>query len=133
MKIESIEGIGTVYAEKLRAVGINSAEKLLEFGNTPTRRSSLAREIGVDDAKILKWVNLCDLCRIKGVSSQYSELLEAAGVDTVKELRNRNADNLYQKIRETNEHKNLVHSTPSRNNIRNWIEQAQSLSPMVNY
>jgi len=133
MKIEAIEGIGPAYGERLRNAGIDSIEKLLKNGSSKKQRIALAEKSGIDESKLLRWVNLCDLCRIKGVSSQYSELLEAAGVDTVKELRNRNADNLFVKMREINKAKNLVRCVPSEANVKKWIEQAKTMTPMVSH
>ena len=133
MKIEDIEGIGPAFGEKLRNAGINSTTKLLEAGATKKGRRDLAEKSDIDDSRILKWVNLCDLCRVKGISTQYSELLEAAGVDTVKELRNRNADNLAEKMQEINSAKKLVRQVPSLNKISYWVEQAKQLPPTVTY
>jgi len=131
--IKDIEGIGPVYAEKLKAVGIRTTMDLLEQGKTPAGRDDLEKSTGIGHALILEWVNLSDLMRIKGVGEEYSDLLEEAGVDTVKELRNRNADNLYESIKETNARKKLVRKLPSKNGVRSWVEQAKSLSPMVEY
>ena len=133
MKIEDIEGIGVVNAEKLRNVKIDSVGKLLAQGATRKGREELIGKTGIDAGRILKWVNLCDLCRVKGVSTQYSELLEAAGVDTVKELRNRNAGNLAEKMQEINAAKKLVRQVPSEKSVQNWVEQAKQLPPTVTY
>lgn len=133
MKVEDIEGIGHKYGEMLRKEGINSPSKLLAAGSTVKGRRELAQKTGIDDGRILKWVNLCDLCRISGISTQYSELLEAAGVDTVKELRNRRADNLAGKMQEVNAARKLVRVTPSLKNVSNWVEQAKSIEPAVSY
>lgn len=133
MKIEQIEGIGPSYGAKLREVGINSPGKLLSRGATRKGRQEIAQATGIDEGRVLKWVNLADLCRISGISTQYSELLEAAGVDTVKELRNRNADNLAAKMQEVNREKHLCRQTPSLKNVNNWVSQAKSLPPAVMY
>jgi len=133
MKIEDIEGIGPSFGAKLREAGISSVGKLLEKGAGPSGRKSIAEQTGIDSARILKWVNLSDLCRISGISTQYSELLEAAGVDTVKELRNRNAENLHLKIVEVNAAKKLVRKTPALKSIQSWVEQAKSMAPAVTY
>lgn len=131
--IEEIEGIGPVYAEKLRAAGVTTTEELLTAGGGPKGREELAGKTGIADGHILRWVNHADLMRIKGVGKQYAELLEAAGVDTVKELRNRNAENLTAKLKETNEARNLSGTTPSLSVVTDWIEQAKGLEPMVRY
>ena len=132
-KIEDVEGIGPVYGEKLRAVGISAVDKLLELGATKSGRSSLAKETGISEKEILKWVNHADLFRIAGVGPQFAELLEAAGVDTVKELRNRNAENLYSKIGEVNEVKKLVRRLPSLSQVEEMIELAGTLDPKVTH
>lgn len=132
-KIEELEGIGPKYGEKLRNAGIETTEQLLTAGATPKGRKELEDKTGIDDKRILTWVNLADLCRINGVSTQYSELLEAAGVDTVKELRNRNAENLAVKMQEVNDAKKLVRQVPSAKSVTDWVEQAKSMDPAVSY
>jgi len=131
--ISAIEGIGPAYAAKLNSVGIRSVEALLQRACTPKGRKELAEATGIDSKRILEWTNMADLFRIKGISSQYAELLEAAGVDTVKELRNRNAENLYNKMREVNAEKKLVRQTPSLNQVKGFVEQAKQLEPMISY
>lgn len=131
--IEDIEGVGPAYAEKLVAAGVKSVEKLLEVGGTKKGRQSLAESSGVDESKILKWVNHADLMRINGVGPQFAELLEAAGVDTVKELRGRRADNLAAKMAEVNEAKNLANRTPNEDMVSGWIEEAKNLSEAVSH
>ena len=100
MKIEQIEGIDPSYGEKLRAAEVTDTDTLLEIGCTKDGRQGLAQKTDISESQILKWVNMVDLCRIKGVGEEYSELLECAGVDTVKELRNRNPENLTTKMAE---------------------------------
>jgi predicted flap endonuclease-1-like 5' DNA nuclease len=131
--ITEIEGIGPVFAEKLSKVGIKTVEALLEQGASRSGRKKIADGSGIDDSKILKWVNMADLFRIKGVGEEYSELLEAAGVDTVKELRNRNAANLHAKMVEVNETKKLVRALPSLSMVEKWVDHAKELPPVVTY
>ncbi len=131
--IKDIEGIGDVYKEKLNKIGITNTNQLLNRGKTPKGRKELEDSSGIGHKLILEWVNLSDLMRIKGVAEEYSDLLEEAGVDTVKELRNRKADNLYEKMKETNEAKNLVRRLPSPKSVANWVEQAKELPPIVEY
>ena len=131
--IKDIEGIGDVYKKKLNDIGITNTNQLLNRGKTPKGRKELEDSSGIGHKLILEWVNLSDLMRIKGVAEEYSDLLEEAGVDTVKELRNRKADNLFDKIKETNEAKNLVRRLPSPKSVANWIEQAKKLPPMIEY
>lgn len=131
--IKDIEGIGPVYAEKLKLAGIATTDGLLEAGKDPKGRKALAGTTGLDESRILKWANMADLMRIKGVAEEYSELLEAAGVDTVKELKTRRADNLFAKMTEINEAKKLVRQLPSEKQVADWIEQAKTLPPVLTY
>jgi predicted flap endonuclease-1-like 5' DNA nuclease len=132
-KIIDVEGIGTKYAEILGKAGIGTTDELLIAGSTPKGRKDLAEKTGIGDALILKWVNHVDLYRIKGVGSEYSELLEAAGVDTIPELAQRKAANLAQKIAEVNLVKKLVRQLPVESQIADWIEQAKKLPRIINY
>ena len=132
-KIIDIEGIGPVYAEKLIAVGIETVPQLLEAGAGPKGRKALEEKTGIRGDLILTWVNHADLFRIKGVGPQFSELLEAAGVDTVKELRNRNAANLAAKMLEVNEAKHICRRTPVEKEIQKYINLAKELEPVVTY
>ena len=131
--LESIEGIGPKYADMLKAAGIANTGQLLVAGSEPLGRKVLAERSGINETLILKWVNMSDLFRIKGVAGQYAELLETAGVDTVKELRNRNAENLAQKMREVNQQKRVVRQVPSLKLVEGWINQAKQLEPAVKY
>lgn len=132
-KIEEIEGIGPVYAEKLKAVGINTTEDLLEKCAGKSGRVALAKDTEINEKLILKWTNHADLFRIKGVGSQFSELLEAAGVDTVKEFRTRNAENLYAKMQEVNEEKKLTRRLPSLAQLAEMIEEAGKMTTVMTY
>lgn len=133
MSIQSIEGIGPGYAEKLKAAGVTSTQRLLHEGATREGRSTLAEKTGINERQILKWVNMSDLFRIKGVAGQYAELLEAAGVDTVKELRNRNPENLAQAMINVNKEKRLVRQVPSSRRVIDWVKHAKNLPPIVSY
>ena len=132
-KITEIEGIGPVYEEKLAKAGIKTVEGLLEAGASKTGRKKIAEDSGLDESRILVWVNMADLFRIKGVASQFAELLKAAGVDTVKELRNRNAENLHAKLVEVQEEKKITRTVPALSQVEDFIEQAKKLEPMVTY
>lgn len=132
-KIKEIEGIGPVFAEKLGKAGVLTVESLLEKGATRGGRKALADVAGIDESKVLNWVNKADLFRIKGVGPQFSELLEAAGVDTVKELKNRNAENLYQKMVEVQAEKKITRAVPALKQVTSFIEQAKTLPPVVTY
>ena len=132
-KIIDIEGIGPVYAEKLAAIGVTTTNKLLKKGATPKGRDELAEKTGISHDLILEWVNLSDLFRIKGVAEEYSDLLEEAGVDTVPELAQRNPQNLYTKLVETNDMKKLVRQLPSQRQVADWVEQAKALPRAIQY
>jgi predicted flap endonuclease-1-like 5' DNA nuclease len=132
-KIVDVEGIGPKFAEKLIKEGVTTTETLLKVGATPKGRKDLAEKTGIGDALILKWVNHVDLYRIKGVGSEYSELLEAAGVDTIPELAQRNAANLIQKIVAVNLEKKLVRKLPVESQVADWIEQAKKLPRVITY
>lgn len=131
--IQSVEGIGPKYSELLIQQGIKTTDKLLEVGCSKSGRKALAEKTSISETSILKWVNMCDLFRINGVAGQFAELLEGAGVDTVKELRNRNAENLAEKMAEVNEEKHLCKTSPSSKTVTMWIEQAKTLEPMVTH
>jgi predicted flap endonuclease-1-like 5' DNA nuclease len=132
-KLIDIEGIGEAYVKKLNAIGIFSVEDLLEKGASPKGRKEIAEKTGINDALILKWANRADLFRIKGIGEEYSDLLEAAGVDTVPELAQRKAENLYQKIVEVNKARKLVRKLPAQSQIQNWVEQAKKLRRLLTY
>ncbi len=132
-KIIDIEGVGNAYAEKLIAAGIKDTDSILEKCCKPAGRKALEQETGISGKLILKWTNHADLMRINGVGPQFSELLEAAGVDTVKELRNRVPENLHKKLNEVNEAKNLVNRVPALVEVEKMVAQAKDLPPMMEY
>ena len=132
-KIIDIQGIGPVYAEKLIAAGIETVDQLLAKGADPKGRQAIEEATGIRHDLVLTWVNHADLFRVKGVGPQFSELLEAAGVDTVKELRNRNAANLAAKMAEVNEAKHLCRRTPVEKEVAKFIALAKELEPKVTY
>lgn len=128
-----IEGVGEAYAAKLKAAGVANTDDLLKAGSTPKGRKDLAEKTGISDALILKWINRVDLFHIKGVGEEYSDLLEAAGVDTVPELAQRKAENLLQKMTEVNAKKKLVRRLPTLEMVENWVEQAKKLPRVITY
>jgi len=132
-KIEEIEGIGPAYGEKLREADIQTTEDLLRRCGDKKVREGVATESGLSEKLILEWVNLADLMRIKGVGEEYADLLEEAGVDTVKELATRNAENLAEKMEEVNATKKLVERTPSAEVVQGWVDQAGTLDPAVTH
>ena len=132
-KLIEIEGIGPAYAAKLEGVGVNSVEKLLEKGASKKGRETLAEKSGISEKRILEWVNRADLARIKGVGSEYADLLEAAGVDTVPELAQRKPENLAAKMAEISKQKDLTRKVPSAKEVADWVEQAKKLPRIVVY
>lgn len=132
-KITDIEGIGPASATKLAQAGIKTVEGLLKACAAPKGRKSVAEASGIGEKTILEWTNMADLFRIKGVSTQFAELLKAAGVDTVKELRNRNAANLHAKIVEVNEDKRLVRQVASATQVASFVDQAKTMEPVITY
>ena len=132
-KIIDIEGVGEVYAKKLKGTGIASTQALLEKGATPKGRKTIAEKSGISDALILEWVNHADLYRIRGVGSEYSDLLEETGVDTVRELAQRKPENLFQKMNEVNAKKKLVRRLPTQKQVSNWVDQAKKLPGVITY
>lgn len=129
----TIEGVGEVYAEKLNAAGIKTTDDILEKCAAPKGRKELAEATGISPKLILKWTNHSDLMRIMGIAGQFAELLEAAGVDTVKELRHRVPANLKAKLDECNEAKNLVNRVPNLPEIEAMVAQAKELEPIISY
>jgi len=132
-KLTGIEGIGKVYAQKLEEAGIATTEALLKQGASPKGRKEIAEKTGISGKLILEWVNHADLFRIKGIGEEYADLLEAAGVDTVPELAQRNPENLYQKLAAVNQEKELVRKLPGQAQVSAWIEQAKGLPRVVTY
>jgi predicted flap endonuclease-1-like 5' DNA nuclease len=132
-KLTTVEGIGPVYSEKLQEIGINTAEALLEQGATPKGRQEIAEKSGIPYAKVLEWINHVDLFRINGVGEEYADLLEAAGVDTVPELSQRNPGNLHEKMTAVNAEKKLVRQLPTSAQVADWVEQAKRLPRVITY
>jgi PAS domain S-box-containing protein len=133
ISVEDIEGIGPVYALKLLEVGIKTTDDLLQQGKSRKGREDLVEKTGISSLLILKWVNMADLMRIKGVGEEYSELLERAGVDTVKELRNRNPKNLFDAMTKYNETHKLVRRVPTLADVESWVKEAKDSEPIMSY
>jgi len=129
----AVEGIGVVYAGKLKEAGVRSTQALLKAGASPKARQALAAQTGIGDALILRWVNHVDLFRVKGVGEEYADLLEAAGVDTVVELALRQPRNLFEKLAAVNQTRQRVRRLPTQAQVKNWIAQAKRLRRAVTY
>ena len=128
-----VEGIGEVYGQKLKQAGIATSESLLEQGATRAGREKIAQATGISEKLILRWVNHVDLFRIKGVQAQYAELLEAAGVDSVPELAQRNPANLHPALAGVNQEKNLVRKLPTPEQVADWVGQAKAMPRVVTH
>lgn len=132
-ELEYVEGIGPVYADKFRAVGVNTIQDFYEKGASAAGRTDLAESTGISGKLILEWINHVDLYRIKGVGSEYADLLEEAGVDTVVELATRNPANLFEKMVAVNAEKKLVRRVPVQSQVEDWVYQAKMLPRRVTY
>jgi predicted flap endonuclease-1-like 5' DNA nuclease len=132
-KIQDIEGIGPQYGAKLAAANIKTTDDLLKLCCDAKGRKAIEAASGVGASLLLKWANKADLMRISGIGSEYSDLLEAAGVDTVKELKTRRADNLTAKMQEVNTAKKLTRNPPAESIVLKWIEAAKTLPPTITH
>ena len=132
-KIDEIEGIGPAYAEKLTAAGITTTEDLLSKCSAPAGRKSVALATGLGESTILKWTNMADLMRVSGIGPQYSELLKGSGVDTIKELRTRNAENLAATMEKVNDEKKLARVAPAAASVAKWVEAAKGMEPRITH
>lgn len=133
VKLIDLEGVGERFAVKLKDVGIPTPTAFLTRGATSAGRKDIADSTGISEKLILEWVNHLDLYRIKGIGSEYADLLEEAGVDTVPELAQRNPENLLQKMTEVNQAKKLVRKMPVLSQVKGWIEQAKQLPRVIQY
>ncbi|MGB5325459.1 MAG: DUF4332 domain-containing protein [Pseudomonadales bacterium] len=132
-RIDEIEGIGPAMSEKLGSAKIKTTNDLLKLCCDKKGRESTAVKTGCSESQLLKWVNMADLMRVSGVGQEFSELLEAAGVDTVKELRNRNAANLAEAMKTVNAQKKLCRAVPSEKTVAKWVAQAKEMSPLITH
>ncbi len=133
--IETIEGVGVRHGKALRKAGIRSTAALLKSAGSKKGRKACAAETGCTEAQLLEWVNRADLMRVRGVGEEYSDLLERTGVDTVKELRRRNAANLHAAMLAVNTAKkrHLVRRPPSMGEVERWVAHAKTLDPAVSH
>lgn len=130
-KVEEIEGIGSAYGERLGKIGIETTGDLLEKGSTKKGRQGIADKTDIPESLVLTWVNHADLMRIDGVGGQFAELLEAAGVDTVKEFSTRNPENLHTKMLEVNKQYGLSGKVPATESLKDMIDQAKKMEQRV--
>lgn len=131
--ISAIESMDQRDATKLRKAGVRTTDALLKTAATRTGRRRLAREASLNESDILSWVNRADLMRINGVGSEYADLMEAAGVDTIRELRRRNPDRLLAAMTDLNVRKRLIRRLPTNGMVAGWIEAAKDIEPLVTH
>jgi len=131
--VTEIEGIGPAYSEKLAALEITSIDQYLLATADREGRKEVAEKTGISPKLVLEWANRADLMRVPGIGEEFSDLLEQAGVDTVNELKFRNAENLYNALVEINQEKNLVRRLPSHSDVESWIESAKQLPAVLTY
>lgn len=131
--LTAIAGIGPAMTARLKALGIRTTEKLLESAKTAKKRKALAEELGIDEHTVLRFANLADRMRIKGVREPYAQLLKDAGVDTVRELKYRNPGKLAEAMGTANSKYKRVQLVPSEKRVKAWIEAAKRLDPKIRY
>jgi predicted flap endonuclease-1-like 5' DNA nuclease len=131
--IKNLDGIDEIALERLRSAGLRTTERFLEAAKDPKGRKALSQQTGIDEKVLLKWANMADRMRIKGLGRDYAELLRVVGVDTVRELKHRNGERLLKAIRDANAQRRLVKAPPSRQAIDRWIEQAKKLPLKISY
>lgn len=131
--LNALRGATDELVAKLNAEGIKESDAFVEAAATPAQRKQLASVCGCETKTILELANRADLARTKGVSGVYSDLLEHAGVDTVKELATRNAANLHAKLVETNDAMQLAQRAPTAEQVAAWVEQAKALPKLLSY
>ena len=132
-RVEEIEGIGPAQAKKLAKAGIKTTTALLDHCGGRKGRRTTAQLTGVSEKLLLKWTNMADLMRVPGIGQEFSELLEAAGVDTVKELRKRNSANLLGKMKEVNRIRRLTRRLPAKSMVERWVAGAKKLAPTISH
>ena len=133
ISISALRGMSAELAARLKGHGIYDSDQLLEAARTPAGRKALAEQAGVESRVILELANRADLARVRGIAGVFSDLLEQAGVDTVKELANRNPDNLHAKLVEVNAEKKLAGRTPHQALVNDWVAQAEELPKLLEY
>ena len=132
-KITDIEGIGPAFADKLATARITTTEDLLDMCATKQGRAKISDSTGIGEGTLLTWANMADLMRISGIGGQYAELLKESGVDTVKELRTRNAENLATAMKKINDERNVTKGEASPKTVADWIAKASELDPKITH
>ena len=133
VSLKNIDGLGTEIVASLKAAGIRTTDKLLELAKTAKGRKALSEKTGIDEKRLLQFANMADRLRVKGLGTEYAELLRLVGVDTVRELKYRNPRNLAQEMRKVNDKRRLVQLVPTEKAVGRWIEHARRLPPKITY
>jgi predicted flap endonuclease-1-like 5' DNA nuclease len=127
-KVSEIKDLSPEMVSKLNEAGITTVEELLAQGDTAQERAALSKKLGVTTSELTEWVNRADLMRLKGVGKEFANLLEICGVDSCKELQHRKPENLYKKLKETNDAQKIAHHAPTQAQIEEWIKEAATLA-----
>ena len=133
LKIIEIKGVGPSYGEKLESLNIKTTYDLLKKCTTPQDRRKISKKSKISETIILKWVNMIDLLRIKGIGVEISEFMECLGIDTINKLANSDPEILFQKMKDLNNNKNIIKRTPTLRKVENWISQAKEIPRIVKY
>lgn len=133
LKIIEIKGVGPSYGEKLESLNIKTTYDLLKKCTTPQDRRKISKKSKISETIILKWVNMIDLLRIKGIGAEISEFMEYLGTDTINKLANSDPEILFQKMKDLNNNKNIIKRTPTLRKVENWISQAKEIPRIVKY
>ena len=131
--VSKLKGVDSSLVQKLESKGIVDSDHLLDATKSPAERVRLSEQVGVESRAILELANRADLSRVHGVAGVYSDLLEQAGVDTVKELATRRPENLHAKIEEVNSAHRLSARTPTLSMVEDWVTQAKTLPKLLTY
>ncbi len=131
--VDKIRGITPETAAKLKTFSILNSEQLLQAGHTPDARKALAKQIGVDPKALMELLNRADLDRVAGIGAAYANLLEEAGVDTVKELSKRTPENLHAKLVEVNAAQKITNHPPTLQQVETWVKEAKGLPILLEY
>lgn len=130
-RIDEVAGLGMRQATRLRKAGVKTSKGLIEEASTRAGRSALSKKTGIPPRDLKSWVHHADLLRVKGVGGEYAELLVAAGIDTIRDLRRRNPTALVAKIISMNGSQKVVRRLPTETMVAGWIESATSIEPSI--
>ncbi len=127
-KVSEIKDLSPEMVSKLNGAGITTVEELLTQGDTPQEKAALSKKLGISTSDLTEWINRADLMRLKGVGTEFANLLENCGVDSCKELQHRKAENLYNNLKKTNDEKKIAHHAPTQAQVEAWVKEAATLA-----